>query len=156
MMSRFHLAARGVKADDFRNLRDPAVAVGQALLDDDVDGGGDLLADGAHRQVHAGHQHHGLEAGDGVARGVGVDGGQRAVVAGVHGLEHVEGLAAAALADDDAVRPHAQRVAHQVADRDCALALDVGRPGLELHHVVLLELQLGRVLDGDDALVVAG
>ena len=51
----------------------------------------------------------------------------RALVAGVHGLEHVERLAAADLADDDPVGSHAQRVAHQVADGDLALALDVGR-----------------------------
>ena len=85
---------------------------------------------------------------------VGVDGGQRPVVAGVHRLEHVEGLAAADLADHDPVRPHAQRVAHQVADGDLALALDVRRPALQPHHVLLLELQLDGVLDGDDALVV--
>ena len=83
-----------------------------------VDGRGDLLADGPDRQVDAGHEHHGLEADERVARAVGVDRGQRAVVAGVHGLEHVEGLAAAALADDDAVGPHAQGVAHEVADGD--------------------------------------
>ena len=36
-------------------------------------------------------------------------------VAGVHGLEHVERFAAAALADDDAFRPHTQGVADQIA-----------------------------------------
>ena len=88
---------------------DPARAVLEAgLLDDQVDGAGDLLADGPHRQVHAGHQHHGLEAGERVARGVGVQGGDRAVVAGVHGLQHVEGGGVADLTDDDAVGAHAQ------------------------------------------------
>ena len=43
-----------------------------------------------------------------VARGVRVDGRERAVVAGVHRLEHVERLGAADLADDDPVGPHAQ------------------------------------------------
>ena len=73
-----------------------------------VEGRGHLLADGPHRQVEAGHEDHRLEAGQRVARAVGVDRGDRAVVAGVHGLEHVEGLAGTALADDDAVGPHAQ------------------------------------------------
>ena len=59
---------------------------------------------------------------------------------------------AADLADDDAVGAHAQRVAHEVADRDLALALDVRRPGLERDDVRLLEPQLGVVLDGDDPL----
>jgi hypothetical protein len=46
-------------------------------------------------------------------------------VAGVHGLQHVEGLAATALADDDPIGPHTQGVAHQIADGHLALALDV-------------------------------
>ena len=114
----------------------------------------DLLADGADRQVHAGHQHHRLETGQGVARGVGVQRRDRAVVAGVHGLQHVEGGGVTDLTDDDAVGPHAQRVLDQVADRDRALALDVGRARLEAEHVVLVQPELGGVLDGDDALVV--
>ena len=93
----------------FGDVGDLARAVAHAaLLDDHVDRRADLLADGAHGQVHAGHQHHRLQAGEHVARGVGVAGGQRAVVARVHRLEHVQRLAAAALADDDAVGPHAQ------------------------------------------------
>src|SRR3989441_13281194 len=51
---------------------------------------------------------------------------QRAVVAGVHRLQHVEGFAAATLANDDAVRAHAERVLDQVALHDLTLALDVG------------------------------
>ncbi len=76
------------------------------------------------------------------------------VVAGGHGLEHVEGLAAADLADDDAVGAHAQRVAYEVADGDPALALHVGRPGLQADHMGLLELEFGGVLDGDDPLAL--
>ena len=60
---------------------------------------------------------------------VGVDGGHRALVAGVHGLDHVEGLGAAALADDDPVGPHTQGVLDQVGRRDGAPALDVRRAG---------------------------
>ena len=81
-----------------------------------------------------------------------VDGGQRAVVAGVHRLEHVERLGAADLAHDDAVGAHAQRVDHELALGDLAPALDAGRPRLEPADVLLLELELGRVLDRDDAL----
>ena len=88
-----------------------------------------------------------------VARRVGVDGRQRAVVAGVHRLQHVERLGAAHFADDDAIGPHAQAVAHQVALRDFAAPFDVGRARFQSHDVRLLQLQLGRVLDRDDALV---
>ena len=87
---------------------------------------------------------------------VGVDGGHRALVAGVHGLQHVQHLGGADLADDDAVGAHTQGVAHQIAGHDLAPPLDVGRPGLQAHHVLLLQLQLGGVLDGDDALARRG
>ena len=59
-----------------------------------------------------------------------------------------------ALPDHDPVGAHAQGVAHQLADRDGALALDVRRARLERDHVLLAELELGGVLDGDDPLVI--
>ena len=115
--------------DDLGDVRDVSGAVPEAgLLDDQVDGAGHLLADGPHGQVDAGHQHHGLDAGQRVARAVGVDGADRAVVAGVHRLEHVQGRGVADLADDDAVGAHAQGVLDEVADGDLAPALDVGWP----------------------------
>ena len=72
---------------------------------------------------------------------------------GVHRLQHVERLRPAALADDDAVRPHAKAVAHQVADRDGASALDVLRLRLEADDVHLPEPQLRGILAGDDSFV---
>ena len=117
----------------------PARAVVEPVeLDDQVERRRDLLADRLDRQVEAGHQHHRLDAGERVAGRVGVHRRERAVVAGVHRLEHVERLGAADLADDDPVGPHAQRVAHQVADRDLALALDVRRARLQPDHVLLV------------------
>src|SRR5205085_8330391 len=55
---------------------------------------------------------------------------------------------------DDAVRSHTEGVAHQVADRDLAAAFDVRRTGFHRQYVVLVELELLGILDGDDALVV--
>src|SRR6478736_8461965 len=75
-------------------------------------------------------------------------------MAGVHGLQQVERLGSADFADDDALGPHTQAVAHQFAHRDLAFALDVGRPGFQPHHMRLLQLKLGGVFAGDDALVV--
>ena len=130
-------------------------AVAQArLLHDDLDRRGDLLPHRLLGQVRRAHRDHRLDAGQRVARRVGVDRRQRAVVAGVHRLQHVERFFAADLADDDAVGPHTQGVAHQLPLADRALAFDVGRPRLEPHDVLLLQLQLGRVLDRDDALVL--
>src|SRR5579885_1535256 len=126
----------------FRDLGHPAHAIAHALdLDDQVD--------------DAGHQHHVLDPAQSVARRVRVDRRHGAVVPGVNGLQHVEGLGTADLADDDAVGPHAQRVAHKVALVDLAPALDVRRAGLQLDDMRLLQLKLGGVLDRDDTLVVA-
>ena len=69
-------------------------------------------------------------------------------------MEHVQGLAASALADDDPVRAHVQGVADQQSNRDLAFAFQVRRPRLEGDHVLLAELELCRVLDGDDPLVI--
>ena len=74
-------------------------------------------------------------------------------MAGVERLEHVERLAAAHLADDDAVGTHAQRAAHEIAHADRADALGVRRTRLEPHDVRLREAQLGGLLDRDDPLV---
>ena len=83
-----------------------------------------------------------------------MDGAQRPVVAGVHRLKHVQCLGSADLADDDAVGTHAKRVANELADCDLALAFDVLGPRLESEDVPLVEPQLGRVLDRDDAILV--
>ena len=107
-------------------------------MDDQVERRRDLLPDRPHRQVEPGHQHHRLDTRERVARRVRVDRRERAVVAGVHRLEHVERLGAAHLADDDPVGPHAERVADELADRDLALALDVLRARLEPEHVALV------------------
>ncbi len=80
--------------------------------------------------------------------------GHRAFVAGVHGLEHVQRFRTAALADDDSFGTHTQGVAHQVGGGDRPLAFDVGRPGLQPHDVVLLQLQFRGVFDRDDAVGV--
>ncbi len=111
-----------------------------------------LLAHRRVRQADAGHQRQRLDAAHGVLRRVGVDGRQRAVVAGVQRLEHVERLRPADLAHHDPVGPHPQRVAHQRPDRHLAAALEVRRPRLQAHHVALAQTQLGSVLDRHDPL----
>ncbi len=138
------------------DVRDPAAAVAQSrLVHDQVDRRSGLLADRPLGQIHAGHHHHRLEPRQRVARCVGVQRRDRTVVAGVHRLQHVEGRRVTNLADDYAIGPHTQGILHQVADRDLASALDVGRPRLHPDHVILAQLQLRGVLDGDDALVVS-
>jgi hypothetical protein len=64
---------------------------------------------------------------------------------GIHRLEHVKGLFAATLADDDAVGPHAQRVFHEFPLANLASALRIGRSRLQPTHMGLLQLQFGRI-----------
>ena len=118
----------GLHPEHLGDVRDPARAVDEARdLHEHVECARGLLADRAQRQVDAGGEHEGLEAGERVARRVRVDRRQRALVAGVHRLEHVQRLGAADLADDDPVGAHAQGVPDELADADLALALDVRR-----------------------------
>src|SRR5579871_5363760 len=149
-----HLDDVALESGNLGDRCDAALAVGKALqLHDHADGGGDLPADRGDGHRQAGHADHLLEARDRVARGIGVDGGHRAFVAGVHRLQHVEGFLAAALAEDDAVGPHAERVLDEFALANFALALDVRRPGFHAADMRLLQLQFRRVLDGDEALL---
>ena len=62
------------------------------------------------RDIQVRHRHHRLQPIERVPRAVGVNRRQAAVVARVHRLQHVERFFPADLADDDAVRPHAQGV----------------------------------------------
>ncbi len=66
------------------------------------------------------------------SRGVfAVNRGQRAVVSGVHGLEHVERLLAADLADDDAVGPHTETVDQKLPLPYRAVAFQIRGAGFE-------------------------
>src|SRR5215467_10582290 len=71
---------------------------------------------------------------------------------GIERLQQVKGVATPDFAQNDAIRPQAQRGFEQVADRD-------GRyrrllpPGLQAHEVFRLQLNLGGILDQNDSLV---
>src|SRR5690606_36943262 len=110
------VVATGVEAGDLRDLRNGATAAGEPVdLHHDVECRGDLPLNRDDRQVDR-HQHQHFQPLEHVLGAVGVDGRHRAVVPGVHRLEHVERLRPAALADENAVGPHAERVLHQVAN----------------------------------------
>src|ERR1039457_5436194 len=139
--------------DDLGNGNHLTRTVGETRdLDNGVDGVRDLLANGTLGNVQVGHGNHVFDARQGITRRVRVDGGERTLVAGVHGLEHVEGFFTAHLAHYDAIRTHAQAVDDELAHADRAFAFDVGRTGLGADDVFLLELQFGRIFDGDDTL----
>ena len=58
-------AAVVLESNDLGDIDHPACAIREAgLLDDDIEGSADLVANCTNRQVHACHEHHRLEAGD--------------------------------------------------------------------------------------------
>ena len=77
---------------------------------------------------------------------------KRPRVAADHRLDHVQRLAAADLAHDDPVGPHAERVDEQLPHVQPAAAVAVGLLGLQVQAMLLDQPQLGRVLDNDDPL----
>ena len=67
----------------------------------------------------------------------------RTVVAGIHGLEHVERFFAANFADDDSVGPHTQAVDDQLTGLNRSFAVGIRRAALQSNYVTLLQLQFG-------------
>ena len=121
-------------------------------MDNEIDRGGDLLPDRLGRQVHPGHQHHGLDTRERIARAVCMQGGQRSVMSGVHRLQHVERLSGTALSDDDPVGPHPQGIHGEITDRDLSPPARVWRPRLQAAHMLLQETQLRGIFDRHDPL----
>ena len=60
-------------------------------------------------------------------------------MSGVHGLQHIEGLFATALTDDDAVGAHTEGVDDKFADTNGAMAFDVRGAGLHPRHMRLAQ-----------------
>jgi hypothetical protein len=121
---------------------------GAFQVDDRADAAADEAADDVEAGARRG-QGHGFETGGHLLGSAGVEGRHETAVAGVGGLQHVQHLGTADLADDDAVGAHAEGVADQLAQRDLAPALNVGGPCLEPDDVGAGKPQLGEVLDGD-------
>ena len=71
----------------------------------------------------------------------------------VHGLEHIEGFTTTDFTDDDSVWSHAQGVAHQITDADFAMSVYIWGFGFKAYNMVLLQLKLCCVLNGDDSLI---
>src|SRR6516165_789822 len=123
------------------DVRDPARSIGKASnLDYQRYGRSDLFANGFLRKVEVRHHRHGFHTCDGIARAVGVDRSKRAIVASIHGLEHVERFFATDLAYDDAIGAHSQTVDHQVPLQNRALTFHVGGTTLQADNVTLLHL----------------
>lgn len=103
-------------------------------------------------RIHAGEGAQGFEAGGNVTEPAGVQGACAAIVSGVECGEQLADLFSATLADHQAIRPHAQRLTDQAAQRDAAGALEIRLPRLESDVVRMPRPQFGDVFDRHDAL----
>jgi hypothetical protein len=74
-------------------------------------------------------------------------------MARIQSVEQDGDLRSPDLSHDQPVRPHPQRLAHQVVQGDAPGPLLVGRPRLQAHHVGVAGAQLGGVLHEHDPLV---
>ena len=102
-------------------------------------------------------QHAVRQARERLLGGVRVNRAQAAEMAGVQRLQQVERLGAAHLADQDAIGPMTERGAEQVGDRDrrqrrLLSERRLSAPRFEAQHVRLVEVDLGGLLDDDDAI----
>jgi len=92
----FDLNAFVAVSGNFGDAGDLSGTVAESChLNDQLDGRSGLLADDWLCQSHVRHQDHRFDPMEAVSRRVGVHRRHGAVVAGIHGLEHIERLRAA-------------------------------------------------------------
>ena len=140
------IAGGGIEAGDESEFGEAAFAAAAAQHRDEIDGLGDQrLGDG-----DDGFLDELFEAADRAERRAGVDGADPAGMAGAPGLEQVQRLGAADLADRDAVGPKAQRGADEVRQRGDAVL------GAHRDEVRRAALQFAGVLDQHHAVAGAG
>ena len=88
-----------------------------------------------------------------------MDGAEASKVTGVEGLQEVEGLGAAYLADDDAIGPVPEGCAEQIGDGDSGQRRFVSQRHLsssrfESEEIRFVEMDLGGLLDHDDPIAI--
>lgn len=80
-----------------------------------------------------------------------MDSGQRAIVTGIHRLQHVQGFSTTTLANDDPIRTHTQAVLDQVTNGHGSLALNIWRPSFKSDGVGLSQSQFGGIFYRNDS-----
>ena len=150
LMHSDHFALHAV---DLIDADQSAPAIGKPLqLHDDGNRRSNLATDARDRQSHPGHRDHLLKTLERIARRIGMYRRHRTFMTGIHRLHHIEGLFAAALADNDAIGSHAQCILYEVALAYFSFSLNVGRSGFEPSDVQLLKLQFSGVFNGNKTL----
>ena len=130
--------------------RDPSAPVEPVDVDDDVDRPSQLLAHCSERPLRSGLEDQRFESEQRVEWAVGMTGGQRSVVAGVHRLDEGEALVRTDLADDQPVGTQPQCRADEIAERHRRDPF--GRRGsrFEAHDVSGAARQFARVFEHDE------
>jgi hypothetical protein len=105
-----------IEASNGQKLGNAAPAVDACNVNDHVDGQGDGFADASMRQPDVRGQHAMREPRQGLVGRIRMDRAEASEVTGVEGLQEVERLSPAYLADDDAIGPMPQRRTQQVRD----------------------------------------
>src|SRR5699024_11581352 len=98
------------------DLADVPTSVGSAFdVDDEIDRGREMIANGLEGQSDTSQQYEGFQTPKRIFAVVGVNGRQRTVMAGVHGLDEFEGFRASDFAEQNPIGSHTQCVAAQFA-----------------------------------------
>ena len=68
----------------------------------------------------------------------------------IHRLEHVQSFTTTTFANNDTIRAHPQRIAHQFTDTYYSMTFHIGKLGFEANDMILLKLQFGGILNRND------
>ena len=142
------------RSEQFADSQDtPNTALESRDVNDEIDAARDIVAYNWDGEIEACHRDHHFHTGQGVAGIIRVNGRERAFVAGIHGLEHVQRLGATDFTDDDSIGSHPEAVANQFALAILAMAFGVGRPGFHAHNVRMIQDEFGGILHRDDSFI---
>ena len=106
------------------DLADPAPPLAAAHLDDEIDCVDDVVSSVGPIQVDTGKQRHHHDLVDRAGRTVGMNRGDRTGMAGIDRAQEGECLGPTQLAEQDAIRPKAQRALQQMFLRNLSFAHD--------------------------------
>src|SRR3954471_7569804 len=148
-----------IEASNGQKLCNAAPAVDACNVNDHVDGQCDRFADASMRQTDIRGQHAMREPRQGLVGGVRVDRAEASEVAGVEGLQEVEGLGAADLADDDPSGQVHKGCAEQVSDADrrqrrLVPQRHLSSPRLQSEQIGFVEMDLCGLLYHHDPIAI--
>src|SRR5581483_11041708 len=150
---------RSIEAPNGQELRHAAASVDACNVHDQVDRQSDGFADASVRQSDVRREDAMRHSRQCLVGGVCVDRAQASKVTGIEGLQEVECLSPAYLADDDAIGPVPECCAEQVGDRDSGQRRLMSERHLrasrfESEEIRLLKMDFRGLLDYDDPVAI--